>query len=97
MKYVIRKLTLAGVERYYHVIFPEMICHSSIDEGLQRALYCDFKDPGEKFSAGFCHFYKGEWQTEHGSESMNIKKDQRKGFVDYRVLNLPEAMNGMLL
>lgn len=44
----------------------------------------------------FCHLHNGEWQTEHGSESLAIVRDHRKGHRDHRLLNMPSAMQGIM-
>lgn len=95
MKYVIIKVG-GATEYVYPFIFSEKLSHSETARWVQRAVEREFKRPGEVYSAGFCHVYNNEWQTEHGSESLRIERNDRQGYKDHRILNQPDAMQNML-
>lgn len=97
MKYVIITIEVAELPRVYPFIFPERLTHSEVAKWVERAVTREFDNPDAKlYSAGFCHIHKNEWQVEHGSESLRIKPDPRQGYLDHRILNMPDALQWML-
>lgn len=98
MKYVILVVQEQelGFSRVYPFIFPEYVVHKNVAEHMVHLLGMEENKDATVLSAGFCHLHNGEWQTEHGSESLAIARDHRKGHRDHRLLNMPSAMQGIM-
>lgn len=98
MKYVIlvAEEKALGFSRAYPFIFPEYLVHKHVAEHMVHLLGMEENKDSTVLSAGFCHLHNGEWQTEHGSESLGIARDSRKGHRDHKILNMPNAMQGIL-
>jgi hypothetical protein len=98
MKYIIFECDVADITRVFPFIFPEQLTHSIVAAHMQQALWKEYDEGPTIRSAGFCHIHNGEWQTERGSESLGVPKGHpSKGYEDYRILNMPNAMQGILL
>lgn len=99
MKYVILvdKDTKLGVTRVYPFLFPSYCTHKFVAEYMVHMLGMKEGKSAKVLSAGFCEVYEQEWQVEHGSESLNIKRDDKAGMRDYRVLNMPQAKQGIIM
>ena len=97
MKYVIVKVELAGVERVFPFCFPERLTHATVAVRACRAVTDEFEEHAEVYSAGFC-FLGDECYTdvECGSESLKIQKNEKQSFMDMRILNQREAMQGAM-
>jgi hypothetical protein len=105
MKYVILKQAdKSGYTRMYPVIFPEFMTHSTIAHGVQNASFREEDVALEVHSAGFCnwHYIDQEWIATRGSESLNVKRaanddGRAEDEYDARILNMPDAMQGLML
>lgn len=98
MKYVILKKNEAGgFTRVFPVIFPEHMVHSIMARAVADAHFRATQDGLEISSAGFCAHDDGSWVCFRGSESLNIPKDSSKDAEDAKVLNMPEALQGIVL
>lgn len=101
MKYIILKgVDKIGVTRVFPIIFPESIVHYDMAKYMRHMLGFDADYTPEVFSAGFCDIDvdAGEFDCERGSESLKIPKgtnDER--LADKKILNMPAAMQGILL
>jgi len=101
MKYVILKgVDKINVTRVFPIIFPETLTHSEVAKSMRHMIGFDRDFIPEVFSAGFCDIDvdAGEFECERGSESLKIPKgtnDERLG--DKKILNMPSAMQGILL
>lgn len=97
MKYVIFKHTIADIPRYYPVMFPDMLTHSVVAQGIAASLATMDKWQVEVFSAGTCWMSDdGEWATMSGSTSLGMVTDADRTRIDFQILNLPECLQGML-
>lgn len=100
MKYVIlvadhQKL---GFKRIYPFIFAEYSTHSEVARSMIHMIGMETNIIPTVLSAGFCEPGQLGFQvTQHGSESLRLKQDSRQGDEDDRLLNLPNAAQGMLL
>lgn len=99
MKYVILsvKEEKLGFTRVYPFVFAEYCTHKFVAEYMIHMLGMKEDKDAKVSGAGFCHLHKGEWQTDHGSESLGIKKDIRQGYKDHVILNMPNALQGIIL
>lgn len=105
MKYVILKHNdKSGYTRMHSIIFPEFMTHSVVAHGIQNAVFREEDVALEVHSAGFCniHFTDQEWIATRGSESLNIKRasnddGRAEDEYDARILNMPDAMQGLML
>lgn len=99
MKYVILKgVDKIGVTRVFPIIFPETLVHADMAKHMQHMIGFDADFYPEVFSAGFCNVHGGIFDCERGSESLNIKRGVREDYeMDKKILNMPSAMQGILL
>lgn len=97
MKYVILQAKIAGVDRVYPIIFPEALVHSEMAKQMQHMIGMEFGRVPSVRSAGFCHPSGGRFDGHSGSESLNIKGNSARSDDDLRILNMPDAMQGILL
>jgi hypothetical protein len=97
MKYVILQKKCDGFTRVYPLIFAEYMTHSII---AAAAIFAHMRECNEELSvltAGFCNIdARGNYECEHGSESLKIKKDKEVDQFDADLLNLPNAMQGII-
>jgi len=97
MKYVILLQKLPGLEteRAHVLIFPEYQTHSVVATGYT---FSHLRMEGSELtlqSAGFCWLNDaGMWEAHAGSESLKIPKGD--GSQDAAVLNMPNAMQGLV-
>lgn len=85
-----------GYDRVYPIIFPEYLTHIYVGTVLKIAIEEESKLTPVICSAGFCNIHEGRYIAEHGSESLNMKKNKREDSKDARILNMPNAMQGMV-
>lgn len=99
MKYVIlvadhQKI---GVKRVYPFIFAEWCTHSEVAKSMTHMIGMETNVIPEVLSAGFCEPNTlGFEVTQHGSESLKIKADRARYEADTDLLNMPNALQGIL-
>lgn len=99
MKYVIlvadhQKI---GVKRVYPFIFAEWCTHSEVARSMIHMIGMETNVIPEVLSAGFCETIGDEFAViTHGSESLKIKPDRSRCKHDERILNMPNALQGIL-
>lgn len=97
MKYVILQKKMEGFTRVYPIIFPEYMVHSIMAAAAIFAHMRECKEELSVLTAGFCNIdARGNYVCEHGSESLKIKKDKTVDQFDADLLNLPDAMQGII-
>lgn len=98
MKYVIIKLDAGATPRVYGFIFSEHLVHKEAARFFERIVSRQFDYPAEVYSAGFCQAdgAHGIYVSEHGSESLNIKRDDGQAVKDAAILNMPRYAEGAL-
>lgn len=98
MKYVILTVEVAGILRAHPFIFSERDTHSEVARWMTNMLWREHNDEPHVYSAGFCDFGKGSVEVvKHGSESLKLKSDPDCESRDEQILNMPSALQGMLL
>lgn len=98
MKYVILKENAGDVVRMHHLIFPEHMTHVVVSTAIQHQHFKETQQVLEPVSGGFCELNVGyDWECERGSISMNILPDKEGSLSDSRILNMPEAMQGLII
>lgn len=97
MKYVILAVDEQdlGFTRVYPFIFPEYVVHSNMAEHMMHLLAMEEDKDAKVLSAGFCSLHDNQWRCTHGSESLAIKSERRCELRDERLLNLPNAQQGI--
>lgn len=94
MKYVI----FNQVGRFRFIIFPESFTHAVVADGVIRAFSSEKELPLFVHSAGTCETgVGGHFEAYSGSYSLGIPHRKEADVFDSKVLNLPEAMQGMIL
>lgn len=99
MKYVIlvadyQKL---GFKRIYPFIFAEYSTHSEVARSMIHMIGMETNVIPDVLSAGFCEpSTLGFEVTQHGSESLKIKSDRGRCAADTDLLNMPNALQGIL-
>lgn len=99
MKYIIlmNNKPDQGYSRAFPIIFPEYMTHSVVALGTIFAHDKEEKLKLDVLSAGICFIDpRGNWSCERGSGSLNIKRSKELSKVDERILNLPEAFQGIM-
>lgn len=99
MKYVILKSEHQdmGYDRVYPVLFPEYMVHAYVAAVLKTAVEQDIKKSALIYSGGFCWLHNGRWVAEHRSESLGMIKNEQYDSRDARILNMPHALQGMVI
>lgn len=97
MKYVILEYTANDITRVFPIIFPESLIHKSVADRMIHCIGWDLNHIPHVKSAGHCDIWNGEWDCERGSESLGIKKSPVLDAGDKFILNMPDALQGMLL
>lgn len=97
MKYVILQQENKGVIRVFPIIFPERLVHKSVAEHMIHLIGWDRGDIPTVRSAGFCDIdvNTAEFFARPDSESLGISANF--DMDDEKILNMPEAMQGILI
>lgn len=87
-----------GYDRVYPILFPEYMTHYVVAEVMKVAVEEEIKIKPTVHSAGFCEISNDSIVvSRHGSESLGIKRNGKQEPKDQRMLNMPNALQGMLL
>lgn len=98
MKYIIIKVDAGSFSRYFPIIFPNNLVHKQVAERMRHMIGFDnLEGNAEIYSAGFCLIGNEQIDVSlHGSESLRIETDIEQRAIDFRILNLPACMQGIL-
>lgn len=98
MKYVILIVDnkQLGIRRAYPAIFPEYMAHATMAAFYAKAIKDETREDAFVMSAGFCEFFKDSVRCFRGSESLKIKEDHKLSQLDTEIMNLPNAMQGVM-
>lgn len=98
MKYIILAAPIGDSLMVYPVIFPEYLTHSQVAKRMEHCVMWEHSHHAEVFSAGFCAPSQsgGMYVTRHGSESLRIDQNPDRVTKDNRLLNLPNALQGLV-
>lgn len=101
MKYVILTVERKdlGFTRACPFVFPEHIVHSKAKENFTMLILRAEGICPDFLSAGLCHVGKDGhgFVCTSGSESIGHIGTQERSMADERILNMPEAMQGIIL
>jgi len=97
VKYVILQATYEGYARLYPIIFTPQIVHAAIAGSYAQSHQKIFGEELKVVAAGFCSIVNDQWKCERGSESLEIKKNPLMDEFDASYLNMPEAMQGIIV